>query len=336
MTSDLWVTLYEPHSLNQMVGQDELVNMFKGYVKDRHIPNMTIAGIAGCGKTLLMKCFAADLGFIKFVDDQIIELIPGQFYLFNASTDRKIENVRTTITRLAHKPTIGDLPRLIVLDEFNYTDEAQAAMRSLMQECSNNVRFILLSNDPSSIIAPIISRCPIKIAQPLTLENMKTIVANIQKTKQFTITPEAIEYLYKLTNGDARQFIGELQNACTISNFNVQIQHIQIDTTTLMTAKSILEISQTDYYQAKDITLTIFSKTQDAKGLLEKLYEAASLTKFSEIMPDNEIIQRRIKERIAEADYRLTQGVNPIVQLDAVISYIQLIKYIPLRCPRAK
>jgi putative ATPase len=338
MTSDLWVKEVEPQNLNQMIGQEELVEMFKEYAKIGHIPNMTIDGAPGCGKTLLMKCFAIELGFVKYVDGEIVDLIPGQFYIMDASSDRGIDVVRKTMKRLAQKPTINGVPRLVVLDEFNYTADAQAAMRSLMQECSDNTRFILLSNDTSNIIEPIISRCPIKTAKPLTLENMKTLVERIQKSKQFKITPEAIEYLYKTTQGDIRAFIGKLQEACIISNFDVQLKHVQNIDIDIQTAKSILEVAQTNYEQAKEVMMTVYMKTRNSKDLLEKLYMATYLVRFSEVIPDNEIIARRLRERIAEADFRLSpsQGTNPLVQLDAIINYIRLIKFVPLQCPRAK
>ena len=336
MTSDLWVDLFEPQSLDQIVGQEELVKAFKEYVKIRHIPNMTISGAPGCGKTLIVKCFATDLGFIKYVDGKQVDLIPGQFYLMNASNSRKIEDVRTSMKRIASKPTFDGMPRLIVLDEFNYTPEAQAAMRSLMQEYSTNARFVILSNDPSNIIEPIISRCPLKTAKPLTLENVKTIVERIQKLKEFKITLEAIELLFKLTRGDIRAFIGQLQDACLISNYNVQVQHIQTVSVDLQTAKSILEAAQINYDQAREVMITVFTKTRDARGLIEKLYDATYITRFSDIMPDNEIMQRRIRDRIAEADFRLTQGTNAVIQLDAIINYIRLIKFIPLQCPKSR
>jgi replication factor C small subunit len=336
MTSDLWVDIFEPQKLDDIVGQDELVKAFKIYVKDRHIPNMTISGAPGCGKTLLLKCFAVEMGFIKFVNGDIVDLIPGQFYLLDASKDRGIDVVRTTMKRLSQKPIEEGMPRLIVLDEFNYTPEAQGAMRALMQECSDNVRFIILTNDDTNIIEPIISRCPMKIAKPTSLENMKTIVERIQKVKEFKITQEAIEMLYNQTQGDTRKFIGQLQDACLISNYNVQTTHIQSISADIQTAKSILEAAQIDYNQAREVMITTFNKTRNAKALLGKLYEAVSLVRFADGMPDNEIIQRRLRERIAETDFRLTQGTNAILQLDALISYIKYIKYIPLQCPKAK
>ncbi len=336
MTSDLWVDLFEPQHLNEMVGQTKLVEAFKIYLKTKFIPEMTIAGAPGCGKTLLMKCFATDMGYIKYVDGKLVELIPGQFYLMDASDNRGIDYVRETIKRLARKPTIGGMHRLIVLDEFNYTADAQAAMRSTMQECTDNTKFILLSNDPSNIIDAIVSRCPIKIAEPLTLADVKIMVERIQKSKEFKITPEAIELLFKMTQGDIRAFIGQLQDACLVSNFNVQIQHIQNTSVDVQTAKSILEAAQINYEQAREVMIAIYTKTRIAKPLIEKLYEATYITKFSDNIETNQIMAIRLREKIAETDYRLTQGVNHLLHLDALINYIRLMKYIPLQCPKAK
>ncbi len=334
--SDLWTDLFEPSKLDEIVGQTELVNMFKEYARIKHIPNLTLVGSPGIGKTLLVKLFAAELGIIKYIDGKQIDLIPGQFYLMDASSSRGIDDVRGTLKRLASRPTIDGMPRLIVLDEFNFTIDGQSAMRSLMQEFSENVRFILISNDVSNIIEPIISRCPIRIVKPLTFEDIKIVVERIQKVKQFKITRESIEYLFKITQGDIRKFVGKLQDACLISNYDVQIQHVQDISVDIQTAKVILESSINNYDQSREVLITVFSKTRNAKDLLEKLYMATYLTKFSDLVPDNEIIQRRIRERISETDFRLTQGTNALLQLDALINYIRLIKFIPLQCPKAK
>ena len=336
MVSDLWVDIFQPKHLNEIIGQEELVKSFQMYVKDRHIPNMTISGAPGIGKTLLMQCFGTDLGLVKFEGKNQIDLIPGQFYIFNASQSRGIDDVRTTMKRLSSKPTIDGMPRLIVLDEFNYTDDAQAAMRSLMETYSSNVRFIILSNDPSNIIDPIISRCPLKIAQSHTLENIKILVQKIQKEKAFKITLEATELLFKITQGDIRAFISQLQNACLISNFNVDIQHIQTTSVDVMTAKSILEAAQINYDSAREVMITVFTKTGLIRPLLTKLYEATYITKFSDDAESNKIIAMRLREKIANMDFGWTPGTNALLQLDSLINYVRLLKFIPLTCPKSK
>lgn len=336
MDNDLWVSRFEPKTLDEIIGQSELVKMFKNYAKSKHIPNLTLTGSPGIGKTLLVKLFAVELGFIKYENGVITDLIPGQFYILNASASRGIDDVRGTLKRLASKPTFDGIPRLICLDEYNFTVDGQSAMRSLMQEFSSNTRFILISNDPTNMLDAIVSRCPIRVVNPPTFDDVKIIIANIQKQQQFKISPEAVEYLFKITQGDIRKLIGKLQDAVLISNYDIQIQHVQDISVDIQTAKSILEAAQINYDQSREVLITVFSKTRDAKDLLHKLYDATYLTKFSDLSQDNEIMQRRIRERIAETDFRLTQGTNALLQLDALINYIKLIKYMPLTCPKAK
>lgn len=336
---DLWVDKYEPKTLDQIVGQKDLVNAFKGYVKLGHIPNMTLSGAPGIGKTLLVKCFAADMGVIKWdtIQNRWIDIEQGQFYLLNASDERGIDMVRTTLKRLSRKPTLNEKPRLIVLDEGDeLTQDAQGAMRALMQECSANVRFIICCNYPNKLLDPIISRCPMKEVFPPTKEDIKTVIERIQKAENFKIVPEAIDALYETTHGDLRSLIGKLQDACLVSNFNILPNHIMQTDVDIETAKRILESAQTNYEQAREIVITTYMSQRKTGSLLSKLYDATYLVRFSEIMPDNEIMQQRIREKIAEADYRLTQGTNALIQLDSVINYVRLIKYIPLTCSKVK
>jgi replication factor C small subunit len=334
--SDLWVDRVEPTKLDEVIGQTELVKMFKEYARLNHIPNLTLSGSQGIGKTLLVKLFAVELGFIKYENGKQIDLQPGQFFLMNASSSRGIDDVRGTLKRLASKPTFDGIPRLICLDEFNFTTDAQAAMRSLMQEYSSNVRFILISNDPSNIIDPIISRCPLKIVKPTTLEDAKIIISRVQKLQDFKIEPEAIEELYKLTNGDLRAFIGKLQDLCLVSNYDIKLSNIQYTDVDLQTAKSILEAAQNNFDQAREVIITVYNKTKDAKDLLEKLYMATYITRFSDNPEDSKNIALRLRDKIADRDYERTQGTNPLIYLDSIVNYVQILKIIPLKCPKAR
>lgn len=339
MTSDLWVDKHEPKTLDDIVGQKDLVAAFKSYVRQGIIPNMTLAGAPGTGKTLIIKCFAADMGLVRWDEatNRWIDIEPGQFFILNASDDRGIDMVRTTLKRLARKPTLNGMPRLICLDEGDdLTPDAQGAMRALMQECSDNARFVICCNYPNKLLDPIISRCPMKEVYPLTKDDVKIVIDRIQKVEKFKIVPEAIDALYETTKGDLRKLIGKLQDACLVSNFNILPSHVVQTEVDLETAKRILEVAQTNYDQAREIVITTYINQRRTAGLLQKLYEATYYVRFSDAMPDNEIMQRRIREKIADIDYRLTLGTNALVQLDSIINYIQLIKFVPLQCPRVR
>jgi replication factor C small subunit len=323
---DLWVEKYEPKTLNEIIGQEKLVNAFKAYIARGFVPNMTLGGEPGLGKTLIVKCYANDAGLM----DE-----PGQYTYLNASDERGIDMVRSTLKMLAMEPLINGQVRLIVLDEGDsITADAQAAMRATIQTFSSNSRFIIIGNYTEKMIDAINSRCPLKTVMPLTKENIVMMVKRIQEKEKFEITQDAVDTLFIAGKGDMRLTIGKLQDAALISNFNIQKHHITTSNTDIETAKKILEIAITDFNQAKEILITEYNTKRDPRELIIKLYKAVDEVMFSNT--NNELMQRSLKERIQEADFRLTQGTNVYIQLDAILNYVKLMYFIPLTCPRAK
>lgn len=325
---DLWTEIYSPKTLDDIIGQNDIVTFFKNCVKLKFIPDITLAGKPGVGKTAIIKAFANDIGILNK---------PGMFIMLNASDERGIGMVREQIKNQAQKPTLYGLPRLFFLDEGdNITKDAQSAARAIIQEFSSNSRFIIACNYPSELLEPIISRCPMKTVYPLSSTDLGRAIDLIQTKEKFQISQDARQLLIDISHGDLRKLIGKLQNAAILSNFDIKIQHIDNTDVSLNTAKKILEIAQQDFGQAREILMTEFFGNKDIKILLQRLFEASQEVRFSDTMPENEIIQRRIQDKISEIDFRLSQGTNIIIQLNSLINYVRLIKYIPIQCPKAR
>ncbi len=337
MIEMLWVDKYQPHFLDEIIGQKELVQAFKRYVEIGFIPNLTLGGSPGVGKTQIIKCFAHDLELIDWDEKgEMYSLQAGQFHLMNASDSRGIDMVRTTLKGLAQQPTNG-MPRLIVLDEGDeITKDAQAAMRGLIQECSSNTRFILTGNYPEEFLEAINSRCPLRVVPPLTKDDAIEMIKRIQDKEKFTITDDAINLLFSSCKGDMRLLINRLQDAHIVSNGNIQKNHIPVVEVGLEEVRKIIEIALTNFEQAREIFIALYHTKKDTSQILQKLYEASYFVPLTQNPENNEIMQRKLRDRIAETDFRLQQGTNSIIQLDALLNYIRLLKFIPLKCEKEK
>lgn len=215
------------------------------------------------------------------------------------------------------------------------TSDAQAAMRGLIQNTSLNSRFILTGNYPEEFIAAINSRCPLKPVAPFTRNDLTKMIQRIQVSEKFTITDDAIDFLITVANGDMRLMINKLQDAAISSNMNITKKDIGSTVTDIETAKKIIEAALTDFNKSREILITIYQSTKNPGDILSKLYDATYFVPIVQDAQRNEILQLKLRTKMADIDYYLSQkGINQIVQLDALLSYIRLLPSIPTKCPK--
>jgi DNA polymerase III delta prime subunit len=189
--------------MNDVLGHDMITKYLTRCVENKKIPNLILHGEPGCGKTSTIHALAHDLygdEYTKYVHE------------FNASDERGIAVVRNKIHAISKQtpPKIGF--KLVVLDEADFlTNEAQAALRKIMEEYSDKTVFCLMCNYVHKIIRPIQSRCMAFYFQTVPRAVVAKRLRWICDAERLRVPGSVIESISLLCKGDLRTGISMLQ-----------------------------------------------------------------------------------------------------------------------------
>ncbi|MDS0259995.1 replication factor C small subunit [Haloarcula sp. S1CR25-12] len=306
---EVWIEKYRPESLDDVMGHEDIVGRLQSYVDRNDLSHMLFSGPAGTGKTTSACAIAREL-YGEDWQENFLEL--------NASDERGIDVVRDRIKNFARTSFGGHEYRIIFLDEADaLTSDAQSALRRTMEQFSNNVRFILSCNYSSQIIDPIQSRCAVFRFSPLSDDAVEAEIRHIAAEEDIELTDDGLAALVYAAGGDMRKAINGLQ-AASVSGDVVDESAVYAITSTARPEEihgMVQSALDGDFTAARATLDRLLTEEGIAGGdIIDQLHR--SIWEFE--VDDRAAV--RILERVGETDYRITQGANERVQLEAMLA----------------
>jgi replication factor C small subunit len=312
---EMWIEKYRPKSLKDVVGQKDIVDRLQAYARSGNLPHLMFAGPAGTGKTTCALALAREMWGESWRDN-FIEL--------NASDERGIDVVRGKIKEFARTSPIGGASfKIIFLDEADaLTSDAQSALRRTMERYSRICRFILSCNYSSKIIEPIQSRCAVFRFRPLRSEDIRKYLERIAKVEKLEVTDEAFEALVHVAGGDMRKGVNSLQVAASLGE-KVTIE-VVYQTTSTARPEEIKELLTTalkgDFMAARNLLDEIMIQYGlSGEDIIRQIHKS-----FFELnVPDIEKV--KLIDKTGEVEFRIVEGANERIQLEALLAYLVLV-----------
>lgn len=142
-----WVEKYRPTNFDDIVLDPLNRKLLENIVSQNNFPNLLFYGPPGTGKTTTI------INLIDKYQEFYNQKRKGLKIHLNASDDRGIDVIRNQINQFVNTKTLfGNGIKFVILDEVDYmTKNAQQALRYLIQQYSNNIRFCLICNYISRI-----------------------------------------------------------------------------------------------------------------------------------------------------------------------------------------
>lgn len=308
-----WVEKYRPQTLDEVVGQEHILQRLKQYVNEKSMPNLMFTGPAGVGKTTTAIALAkAMLG--EYWKQNFLEL--------NASDARGIDTVRKDIKNFCRLKAVGAPFRIIFLDEVdNMTKDAQHALRREMEMYTKTSSFVLSCNYSSKIIDPIQSRCAIFRFTPIKGHHVIQRLEKIAKTENIQYTAGALESIVYFAEGDLRRAVNILQSTASMGA-EITEEHVH-DVVSKAKPKDVRRIVNMaldgDFMGSRDLLREVMVvQGTSGEDMITQVYQEVSKMAMDDLIGSDEYIN--LVEHIGEYDFRIREGANPRIQLESLLT----------------
>lgn len=294
---DIWTTKFSPKTIEDVIGNDKICEVLSRYLKTMQLPNILLTGSHGTGKRTLAKVLAksylgADYARGCLPIDGAINRGKDVIACNNIkkkSSDSKGSGSTENVLAFAQKRVTLSNGRKKIVMIYNFedmTNEAQNALRRIIENCESTTRFILICNKLDCIIEAIQSRCVPLITNLLTVSETEQLINHIRELNgQGPLDPDIVKIITMLSSGDMKKIINFTQTISSLDNVDIETFHQIFNIPPIKVLEQILVETKEKSTQPKVLERLDFILKQGYaySDILEML---SKILAFEHVIPD--------------------------------------------------
>ena len=300
LKNSLWVNKYQPKTIGDVIFQNKKQqDFFKNIVKTGDLPNLLLQGMRGTGKSTISLALMKDL-----------KVDPSDILVLKCSSEG-IDALRKKAEIFSMTFPLGKM-KVIRLEEFDYLSlEAQALLRSLIEDSSSTCRWIATCNYVNKIMPEVRSRFQEFSFKAPDNEGVVSKMVDILEAEKIEYLPDDLFTFVSVGYPDIRKTIQLLQQNSINGKLNSPKDESAIDSDWKFGL--LAQLNSGDFKKARKLTCDNANR-EEYEDIYRFLYE--NVEKFKVKDSDTALIW------IAEHNHRHQFSSN--VELNLAACFIRI------------
>lgn len=284
---------WRPQIYDDVIGQEHVTQTLKNSIKAGKVAHAFIfAGPRGIGKTSTARILAKSINcpnhknFNPCNECDVCKTITNGANIdvieIDGASNRRIDEIRTLRESVKYAPSTVKY-KIYIIDEVHMlTNESFNALLKTLEEPPSHVIFIFATTDIHKVPSTILSRCQRYDFRRLTMDEIKSHLANIAKTEKVEFDDDALSIIAKKADGAMRDaqsifdqivaYSGGKVTFDEVSNIlNAINQDIYFRVSDAVTSKNLLEafnVSNEVYYNGWDLITFVNGLIEHFRNIL--------------------------------------------------------------------